>query len=179
MQDHNESTRKADRRGRGGNRSERSVGGRNGGMGGRTVSNVRAFRHCGESDKQPYHYTECGLDNVYLFSGYDIELDPEYGETVSVKDAAALHVAIGIALCQTKKTLSGAELRFLRKEMELTQSRLAGLIGSTAQSVARWEKSETPQPTAADLFGAFDLFGPRRASVEQHRKVTRRVKRDG
>lgn len=115
------------------------------------MSNVRAFRHCDDKeDKKPYHYTECGLDNVYLLSGYDIEVDPEYGETVSVKDARALHVAIGIALCQTKKTLSGAELRFLRKEMELTQSRLAGLIGSTAQSVARWEKAVSPQPTAAD-----------------------------
>jgi DNA-binding transcriptional regulator YiaG len=99
------------------------------------------YRYKGECDKEPYHYTECGLDDVYLLSGYEIE-DTEYGQTVSVKDADALHVAIGVYLATQTKVLSGKELRFLRKQMDLTQAELGQSIGVSDQSVARWEKEQ-------------------------------------
>jgi len=60
----------------------------------------------GECDKAPYHYTECGLDDVYLLSGYETE-STEYGDTVSVKEADALHVAIGVFLATQTKVLTG------------------------------------------------------------------------
>ncbi|MET0935153.1 MAG: helix-turn-helix domain-containing protein, partial [Luteibacter sp.] len=38
--------------------------------------------------------------------------------------------------------LSGAEIRFLRFHMELSQASLADLIGITAQTLALWEKGK-------------------------------------
>jgi transcriptional regulator with XRE-family HTH domain len=37
--------------------------------------------------------------------------------------------------------LNGAEVRFLRTEMELTQRDLAGIIGATEQTLRLWEKN--------------------------------------
>ena len=93
----------------------------------------------GEQIQDPYHYVECGLDNVYLNSGYTREETP-YGVGVAVKNVDGLHKAIGEHLVKHKKFLNGKELRFLRTQMDLTQSQLARLLGQSDHQVARWEK---------------------------------------
>ena len=119
-------------------------------MGRRKVSRQNIHcEHNGESPKDPYHYTECGLDDVYLLSGYDKDVS-EYGETVSVRHADELHKEIGKFLVENKKILNGKELRFLRKEMDLTQAELGKLLGLTDQAVARWEKDKTDITGPAD-----------------------------
>lgn len=86
-----------------------------------------------------YHYKECGLDNVYLANGYRIH-KTNYGEGVSIQNTEGLHKAIGRWLVKTPKPLTGAVLRFLRLEMETTQRDLAGILGTTEQSLRLWEK---------------------------------------
>jgi putative transcriptional regulator len=86
-----------------------------------------------------YHYTDSGLDNVYLENGYTIHQTP-YGEGVSIENSAGLHKAIGQWLISLPKPLTGAECRFLRLEMGLTQRDLAGSLGLEEQAVRRWEK---------------------------------------
>lgn len=113
------------------------------------MTSVRGFRHNGEQDREPYCYTESGLDDVYLLSGYEKE-QTAYGEGVSIKDVDELHKAIGCALATQKKFLSGKELRFLRKEMDLTQVEIGQLVGLSDQQVARWEKDKYEIPSAAD-----------------------------
>lgn len=108
------------------------------------------WRHAGEKDKKPLHYTDCGLDDVYLLSGYEVEHTP-YGEGISVRNVDQLRKAIGYHLTRQKKTLSGKELRFLRKELDLTQSNLGKMLGLSAQQVARWEKEESDISGAADI----------------------------
>lgn len=108
------------------------------------------WSHGKDEARQPYHYTECGLDEVYLVGGYQVH-DTEYGRGVSVKDVDGLHRAIGLWLADDKKALNGKEVRFLRKELELTQAQLGDLLGASSQSVARWEKDETDMPGAAEL----------------------------
>ena len=106
--------------------------------------------HVGEPVKaEPFHYTLCGLDNVYLMNGYCVEETP-YGEAVSIKDADELHTAIGLNLVQHRKVLSSKEVRFLRKQLELTQAKLGDLIGQSSQQVARWEKDRCAIPGPAD-----------------------------
>jgi putative transcriptional regulator len=107
------------------------------------------WHHAGEQPKPPYHYTACGLDDVYLLSGYEIE-ETSYGSGVSVKNADDLHQAIGMFLVNNKKLLSGKEVRFLRHQLDLTQSELARLFGTSAQQVARYEKEECDMPGPAD-----------------------------
>lgn len=87
-----------------------------------------------------YQYTDSGLDNVYLENGYTVH-ETAYGKGVSIQDTAGLHRAIGAWLVELPKPLNGAELRFLRIEMELSQKTLAEIIGSTEQNVRRWEKA--------------------------------------
>jgi putative transcriptional regulator len=93
-----------------------------------------------------YHYTESGLRNVWLVSGFEI-IQTHYGEGVAIHDVAGLHRAIGEALAK-KAWVTGSELRFLRKEMEMSQSALGRLLGVTDQSVAKWEKTSHIPKTA-------------------------------
>jgi putative transcriptional regulator len=97
----------------------------------------------------PYHYTECGLDDVYLLNGYKRHQTP-YGDGVAVENAAGLHKAIAEYICFNKATLNGKEIRFLRKLLDLTQAELAVWLACDQQSVARWEKGKTEVNGAAD-----------------------------
>lgn len=107
----------------------------------------KTFYRPGAGHQEPYLYKACGLDNIYLLNGYHLEIHD--GERyVHVEHELELHKAIGFHLVSQRKALSAKEIKFLRNVMELTQSKLAKLIGTTTQSVARWEK------------GAFEIPGP-------------------
>jgi putative transcriptional regulator len=86
-----------------------------------------------------HRYVESGLDNVYLENGYRVHRTP-YGEGISIQDTEGLNRAIGRWLVSLPKPLAGAELRFLRLEMEATQKDLASILGATEQTLRLWEK---------------------------------------
>jgi len=88
-----------------------------------------------------YHYTESGLDNVWLENGFKIENHPDYGELISIDNPRGLHEAIGRWLVAQPRTLTGAEFRFLRTELGLSQRSLGGILGTTEQAIAKWEKN--------------------------------------
>ena len=92
-----------------------------------------------------HHYRECGLDNVFLLNGFTVR-ETRHGRAVSIEDIDGLHRAIGTHLAKEKRTLTGAELWFLRAEMDLSQK----LLGKTAQTVARWEKGQSRIDGTAD-----------------------------
>jgi len=101
------------------------------------------------SVKMGFHYTSCGLPNIWLSSGYEIEwIDGE--EAVTIHDLDGLHATIGRALVIRKKVLDGPEVRFLRLQMNLTQAELARLIGCDVQQIARYEKGQNKIPGPAD-----------------------------
>lgn len=97
-----------------------------------------------------YHYTECGLDNVWLADGYHV-IETPYGEAVSVDNARELHRTIALDLVNNTPQLSGQQFRFLRDQLDLTQPALAKLFGNNAQTIARWEKSPAVPPLANQL----------------------------
>ncbi|HXG79592.1 MAG TPA: helix-turn-helix domain-containing protein [Methyloceanibacter sp.] len=114
------------------------------------MSEIDHFIHTAEPlQNQPFHYKQCGLDNIYLMNGYCIE-QTAYGEAVSIRDADELHKAIGVYLVQHRKVLSAKEVRFLRKQLELTQAELGSLMGQSSQQVARWEKGQSGIQGPAD-----------------------------
>jgi DNA-binding transcriptional regulator YiaG len=90
--------------------------------------------------KKTHHYIESGLDNVYLANGFTIHETP-YGKGVSIQNTEGLNRAIGKWLISRPALLIGAELRFLRGELELTQRNLAGILGTTEQTLRLWEKN--------------------------------------
>lgn len=96
-----------------------------------------------------YHYTESGLDSIYLLDGFRI-VDSDRGRSVIIQDIEGLHLAIGQWLTREKKKLSGKEFRFLRTELLMSQRALADLLHVDEQTIARWEKGKTPIPAASD-----------------------------
>jgi len=104
------------------------------------VSQLRVT-HTDEAEKAPYRYLACGLDDVYLTNGYEIETTP-HGVGVSIRNVDEVLRAIGKFLVANKKQLSGKEIRFLRHQMDYTQSELARMLGVSSQQVARYEKDK-------------------------------------
>lgn len=85
-----------------------------------------------------YHYTESGLQNVWLANGYKIR-KCEDGDAVAIADVYGLNTVIGRHIA-TKSHLSGKEFRFLRKELDLSQNRFASWIGMSEDMVSKWER---------------------------------------
>ncbi len=91
-----------------------------------------------------YHYTLCGLSNVYLVNGFELSQNA-HGECISIDKLEELHETIAMSIIQTPRELTGEEFRFLRKEMDLSQKKLSALLSVDVQTVANWEKDK---PTA-------------------------------
>lgn len=98
---------------------------------------------------EQYHYTESGLDDVWLRDGFHFH-DDERGRTVSFEDVEGLHRAIGLYRAKERKRLTAKDIRFLRVECLLSQRALAAMLGVDEQTVARWEKGKAPMPVPAE-----------------------------
>jgi putative transcriptional regulator len=99
--------------------------------------------------QKTYHYTESGLDDVYLVNGYDF-VETEAGRSVRIYDIDGLHAAIARFLIGERKVLSGKEIRFLRHELLMSQNALARTLDVTEQTVRRWEQDKQPLPRSVD-----------------------------
>ena len=88
-----------------------------------------------------YHYVESGLPNVWLSNGFVVK-QTAYGESIAITDVKGLHDVIGKVIAAKSSVLTGAEFRFLRKELGLSQESLAEIVGLTSQAVAIWEKTD-------------------------------------
>jgi len=102
-----------------------------------------------KNNKKIYHYTECGLDNVYLLNGFK-EHKTEYGSGIAFTCVEGLHKAISLNIIRRDSKLSGNELRFLRKELELTQIQLANYLGVKPLAINRWEVEKVAINPLAD-----------------------------
>jgi len=98
---------------------------------------------------KPYHYTECGLESVYLLDGFEIE-ETAYGWAVRFQNVDGLHKAIAMDLIHGTRRLNGNEFRFLRTELGLTQANLGNMLDVDSQTVARWEKGQSGVSGPAD-----------------------------
>lgn len=119
-----------------------------------------------------HHYTECGLPDVWLMNGFTPHETP-YGDVMAVENVEGLHRAIGMQLIHRTPHLSGAEFRFLRKELDLSQNALAGYFGNDAQSVALWEKRGRV-PKWADRF-VRAIYRESTEGNAQHRELIARL----
>jgi len=96
-----------------------------------------------------YHYTECGLQNVFI-DGLDFLVDDAGDEIITIPAINELHRLIAKGIVSHKHGISGEELRFLRTEMGFTQSELAAIVHHDKQSIGRWERSEFDIDSAAE-----------------------------
>lgn len=104
-----------------------------------------------------HHYTGSGLSNVWLVNGYAQHPTP-YGMAVSIDDMDGLHRAIGLEIVhQPPGRMAGEEVRYLRKEMDVSQQALADLLGLKEITVRKWEQQGCPSGPAQILLRAVYL----------------------
>ena len=93
-------------------------------------------------------YDDCGLRNIWLANGYRYEEIDGHGRCLEIDNIDGLHRSIGHHLVNYRKRLSGAEIRFLRVEMGMSQQRLADCLWVDEQTVSLWERGKR-RPTVA------------------------------
>lgn len=93
-----------------------------------------------------FHYTACGLDNVWLANGYKVKAT-RHGNAVAVDDVDGLHRLIAQTLIDKPGRLTGQEFRFLRVQLGLSQQALAQLLDFSENAVSLWERKDTVPAT--------------------------------
>lgn len=89
--------------------------------------------------KKPYHYTQCGLDYIYLMDGYTIH-ETECGEGISIENMKELYNFIADEIVSFPVCFRGQEVRFIRSVLDLTQHQIAKILGVTRDTIAKYEK---------------------------------------
>jgi transcriptional regulator with XRE-family HTH domain len=91
--------------------------------------------------EKEYRYTECGLDNVVLVGLAECK-DDRGEECVTIPRINKLHEAIAMSILKRHGGMTGAELKFLRTLMGMTQAELGRIVNRDAQTIGRWERGE-------------------------------------
>lgn len=99
---------------------------------------------------EPYHYTECGLDNVYLYN-IPVVKDVEGEEVVCIPKVNKLHKIIAEGIVYKKGLLDAKEIKFLRTQLGFTQEDFAKILGKKGLSLGRWERGETKLDVTTDI----------------------------
>lgn len=95
-----------------------------------------------------HQYRDSGLDNVWIEGGYE-EISSPYGDGVVIHDLNGLHRCIAQCLVDKAGPLTGAEFRFLRTELDLSQATLGDLCGRGERTIRDWEtRDETVEEPA-------------------------------
>jgi DNA-binding XRE family transcriptional regulator len=136
---------------------------------------------------KPYRFTGSGLPNVYLLNGVTMRADPDYGNVVKIDNLPDLFWAIALRLVIKDHQLTGPEMRFLRKRMEMTQAKLAKELWVSDQTVANYEKGKTERGPAdralrllflAHMFDEDDLADELRLEAEELMRPSRKERSD-
>jgi putative zinc finger/helix-turn-helix YgiT family protein len=90
-----------------------------------------------------------GVPGVWIVT--DVARCPKCGSyEVIVQDLDGLHRAIARTVINKEGRLSGAEIRFLRKLLGWSGADFAEHMGTSAETVSRWETDSTPMGPQAD-----------------------------
>ena len=99
---------------------------------------------------EKYHYTECGLNDIYL-SGIRKYVCQSCGEEfIELPRLQQLHRTLGQKLCLKKDPLTGREVAFLRKEMRKSGKEFALMLRTSAEHLSRIEHDQRRMSGALD-----------------------------
>ncbi len=99
---------------------------------------------------ETYLYTESGLPNVVLV-GVEIRRCPSCGyHELVLPRITELHRTIAQAVIHKPARLSGAEVRFLRKYLDLSGVDFARHVGVDPSTVSNWENDKDPIGPTSD-----------------------------
>ncbi|HKY37253.1 MAG TPA: type II toxin-antitoxin system MqsA family antitoxin [Polyangiaceae bacterium] len=71
--------------------------------------------------------------------------------TISADTLETLELRAAVCAFEKADKVTGGMLRFARKALDLTQGELAARLGTTAESVSRWEREERPMEPWVEL----------------------------
>lgn len=97
-----------------------------------------------------YVYRESGLSSVILTGIQILSCPACHNELPEIPNVVGLHQTIGGQLVRKPSPLTGAEFRFLRKQIGLKAKELARHLGTTDVNLSRWEAGDIPVNPAAD-----------------------------
>jgi putative zinc finger/helix-turn-helix YgiT family protein len=108
---------------------------------------------CGAEMKtglENFRYDACGLPGVTLI-GVEVSRCPQCGEyEVAIPQIEDLHKAIARALIRKTNRLTPAEIRYLRKYLGWSGADFAKHMGTTPETVSRWENGTDRMGPQAD-----------------------------
>lgn len=121
------------------------------------------------TEKDAYHYTFSGLNNVYL-RGITVYRCPVCADVrPSIPRIDDLHRAIAEALARKPGRLKGSEIRFLRKNLGIPARKIARILGLAAETYSRVENEKNPglSEAAEKLFRLMASDAPRGGGVRE------------
>lgn len=100
--------------------------------------------------RENYRYEASGLPYVTL-KGIEVRRCQKCGETeVAIPAIEELHRAIAGALIRKRARLAPAEIKYLRKYLGWAGTDFAQRVGTTPETVSRWEHGKMPMGAAAE-----------------------------
>jgi len=142
-----------------------------------TAHNCKHFqKEFSATPARPFHLVTSGLPNVYL-AGVKYWVCRECDlQTVEIPAVKSLMFAIAECLVRKEGLLTGAEVRFLRKELGKKASDFAALINKTPEHFSKLENEQLPLTEDTDklvrltytmLIGDKKLFSSLAENAEQ------------
>lgn len=105
-----------------------------------------------------YHYKECGLPNVYL-GGIRVASCKKCDENYPIiSSILVLYDNIAEAVALKPRSLTGLELKFLRKHLGLTATEWASYMKTNKATISRWENQKTKIGTQSDALIRYLYF---------------------
>jgi putative zinc finger/helix-turn-helix YgiT family protein len=100
--------------------------------------------------RAPYRYTDSGLPGVVL-QGVEVRRCPKCGaEEVAIPRIEELHRLMAHSVIRRPHRLSPAEIKYLRKWLGWSGVDFARHMGTTPETVSRWEQGRIPMGPQAD-----------------------------
>lgn len=109
---------------------------------------------CGSTDiifkRGHHHFLESGLENVHLSNADIWRCNACREEIVSIPRSMELMKSIAESILLKPTSLSGAEIRFLRKNLAMKINEFSQLLGVDRVTVSRWENDHEKPSRSAD-----------------------------
>ncbi len=112
-------------------------------------------------------YDGCGLDWVFLASGFAIHETP-YGRGVAIQDANSLHELVLREIIMSPHPIRGQELRFIRSMLGLSQEDMGKITGIPSPQITRMEANRRKpiMPSADRVIRMFFVLQQRDRALE-------------